>query len=127
MNATRFLLPAFLLLVVLGSSAGAQELQFPVLAVNAVQTAVSVPDRGSAFLGGVSRAAQSSNQYGFTPFGSAVGRAHSNAAQRVFVTIHDFEEADRVLLSAPRNDGRDQPQFKNPLAKQAWNQLKSSP
>lgn len=126
MNTTRFLLTAGVL-AIFTSPADAQDLQIPSVVVNAVQTAVSVPDRGSAFLGGVSRGASSSNLYGFSSIGSSVGRVHSNTAQSVFVTIHDFEEADQLLLSAPRNDGRDRRQFKSPRAKQAWKQLESSP
>jgi hypothetical protein len=98
----------------------AQVIQQPVVGVNSVQTVVSVPDRGSAFLGGVSRARSSSNHFGFSPFGSSVGGGVSNSSQRVFVTIHDFEEADRQLLSVERapNDI-----FRNPRAKNAWKQI----
>jgi hypothetical protein len=125
MTAIRFLLPAFILPAFMTDSANAQVVQLPVIGVNSVQTTVSVPDRGSALLGGVSRAAASSNRYGFTPIDSSLGRRHSNASQRVFVTIHDFEEADQILLSAPRRDDGDRPKFRNARAKSAWKQLTS--
>lgn len=125
MTAIRFLLPALILLAFTTASAEAQAVQLPVVGVNNVQTTVSVPDRGSALLGGVSRGAASSNRFGFTPLGSSVGRRQSNASQRVFVTIHDFEEADRILLSAPRRDAGARPKFRNARAKSAWKQLAS--
>jgi len=125
MQTTRFLLPAFILVVCATAFAEAQTLQLPVVSVNTVQTTVSVPDRGSALLGGVSQAASSSNQFGFTPFYSSIGRRQSRASQRVFVRIHDFEEADRALLSTPRRDDGDRPKFQNARAKSAWNQLAS--
>ncbi|MDB4637422.1 MAG: hypothetical protein P8M30_18880 [Planctomycetaceae bacterium] len=102
------------------SPATAQVIQQPVLGVNSVQTVVSVPDRGSAFLGGVSRARTSSNQFGFSPFGSSDGRGFSNSSQRVFVTIHDFKEADRQLLSAERQRTET---FRNRRARNAWHQI----
>ena len=126
MSPSRFLWPAALLLVFVTTSfAEAQVVQLPVVDVNSVQTTVSVPDRGSVMLGGVSRAATSSKRFAFTPFYSSIGQSYSNSSQRVYVTIHDFEEADRVLLSAPRRDDADKPKFHNAHAKSAWRQLAS--
>lgn len=101
----------------------AQVIQQPVIGVDTVRTTVSVPDRGSAFVGGISRAFSGSNRYGFSPFGSVEGRGASNSAQRVFVTIHDFEEADRQLLSIAKGQEASQQTFRNPRAKHAWKQL----
>jgi len=102
----------------------AQDIQRPVVGINNVQTAVSVPDRGSALLGGVARARNATNQYGFSPLGSSLGRGTAHSSQRVFVTIHDFEAADRRLLSIVRGRQATQTSMQNPRAAKAWNQLK---
>ena len=117
---------AIVLLLTTATALSAQIIQQPVVGVDSVRTSVSVPDRGSAFLGGVSRAYSASNRYGFSPFGSAGGRGASNSSQRVFVTIHDFEEADRQLLSIAKEKEASRPDFRNPRAKQAWKQLTSN-
>jgi hypothetical protein len=119
-------LTAMLLVAWVASFSPAQVIQQPVVGVNSVQTVVSVPDRGSAFLGGISRARTSSNQFGFSPFGSSNGGGFSNSSQRVFVTIHDFEEADRQLLSAGKAIKEAKATFRNPRARSAWKQIHSS-
>lgn len=89
----------------LASPAEAQNLtvQQPVFGVNSVGTTVSVPDRGSALLGGVSSAGASRSRYGSGPFrpGSTSGQFHSASSSSVSVTIHDFAEMDRYLNSLP--------------------------
>lgn len=75
-------------------------IQQPVVRVQGVNTAVSVPDRGNALLGSVSRGAEAGNFYGPLPYGTSTGRSYERASQRVSVTIHDFEEMDQLLLNA---------------------------
>jgi len=72
---------------------------------------VLVPDRGSALLGGVSRARSSRSELGlpFRPFGNrAVGSELSAARAGVSVYIHDFaameEELERAAASARSKD-----------------------
>ena len=121
----RWLIPVLILTGAITDSAAAQVLQFPGIGVSTVQSVVSVPDRGSAFLGGVSRGAMSQNQSGFAPVDSLIGQRHSNSSHRAYVTIHSFEEVDRILLSTPCRDAFVRTTFRNPRANSAWNQLVS--
>ncbi len=77
-------------------------IQQPVVQVFSVNTTVSVPDRGSAFIGGVKRAGDSRNTFGFGPFrpGSSVGTFREHAGLSTHVWIHEFDEMDRMLLGA---------------------------
>lgn len=112
------------LAICLGVSAACADaqvvLQQPVVGVTGVQTVVSVPDGGSAYLGGVSRARDSRAAYGLAPFGSSRGRDLSRSAMDVRVTIHDFEAMDRRLLAQPRT-GEDR--FRQTSTERAWQQL----
>ena len=73
--------------------------QQPVFEQFTVGTTVSVPDRGSALLGSVSRAGDFSRSSGLFGLG---GRSRSSfrdhSGVRAHVWIHDFEEMDRLLL-----------------------------
>ncbi|MCA9079461.1 MAG: hypothetical protein KDA58_02835 [Planctomycetaceae bacterium] len=80
---------------------GPQVVQQPVVQQFGVDTAVSVPDRGSAFLGGVSSAQDARTQFGWGLHGSAIGTARSHSGTDVRVWIHDFEAMDRALLAQP--------------------------
>jgi len=73
--------------------------QQPVFRNFSVGTTVSVPDRGRAFLGRVARAGASRKSFGPFHPGSSLGFSHSHSGMSVGVTIHDFEEMDRRLLS----------------------------
>ena len=76
--------------------------QQPVVQQFGVNTAVSVPDRGSMFLGGVSSAADSRTSYGFGPWrGSSLGTGRSASSVETHVWIHDFETMDQMLLNQP--------------------------
>ena len=81
--------------------------QLPTFSFFSVGTTVSVPDRGSAYLGGIKRAATGRNEFGvpmlpFRPFkNSAIGREVSASSVHVTATIHDFEAMDEFLLSQP--------------------------
>ncbi len=104
--------------------------QQPVIRQMRVGTSVSVPDRGRAFLGGVSQGATSTKRFG-GPFrsGTNTGREFSNSSQSVSVYIHDFEAMDAALLNAaepltPRPKS-DRPL--NPRAAHAWESLRTRP
>ena len=85
--------------------------QLPTFSFFTVQTTVSVPDSGGAFLGGMSRAYNSSTTRGLpfwaktpwlSPLGDSRGIASGVAAGGVSVhaTIIDREELDKAVLSA---------------------------
>jgi hypothetical protein len=84
-----------------GSEAHAQVItvQQPVVQQFGVRTAVSVPDRGAALLGGVSSAGEFRRGSGFMPLGSSIGRQIAHSSLSVHVTIHDFVAMDAALLA----------------------------
>lgn len=104
--------------------------QQPVIRQFGVGTAVSVPDRGRAYLGGVSRGATSTKRFG-GPFrsGTSSGREFSNSSQSVSVYIHDFEAMDAALLHAAEVSAtRNQPAGQiSPRAAAAWDSLRTRP
>ena len=104
--------------------------QQPVIRQFGVGTAVSVPDRGRAYLGGVSRGATSTKRFG-GPFrsGTSSGREFSNSSQSVSVYIHDFEAMDAALLRAAEASAtRNQPAGQiSPRAAAAWDSLRTRP
>jgi hypothetical protein len=74
--------------------------QQPVVGLFNVNTVVSVPDRGSLLLGGVSSAGVVGGSRGPSlPSSQQSGFARHSAA-RVHVFIHDFETMDRAVLAA---------------------------
>jgi hypothetical protein len=106
-------------------SAHAQVVQLPTFRFFGLSTTVSVPDRGSAYLGGVSRSAMSRSERGVPIVGHVpfAGRAFGNRAiagrtetsgARVSAYIHDFEAMEEELLGqagtvARRTQGARQP------------------
>ncbi len=69
------------------------EIVVPIQQVFAVRTSVTVPDRGTMYLGGVDRA--SSFRSEFRPgFSSGISESRSSAGASVRVWIHDFSELD---------------------------------
>jgi len=91
------------------ASANAEVVQLPTFRFFGLSTTVSVPDRGSAYLGGVSRSAMSSSEQGapivgHVPFAGRVfgnraiaGRTEMSGAS-VSAFIHDFEAMDEEVL-----------------------------
>jgi hypothetical protein len=90
-------------------NAHAQVIQLPTFRFFGLSTTVSVPDRGSAHLGGVSRSATSRSENGLPLLSSApfAGRAFGNRATAgatelggasVSAYIHDFDAMDEELL-----------------------------
>jgi len=104
---------AWWMLVVLGLAAGkclAQQstaVQLPTYSFFGTSTTVSVPDRGSVYMGGIKRAESGSSSYRtplapFGPFGNrSIGSSRSAMGTSVKVWIHDFEAMDEYLLSQP--------------------------
>lgn len=73
--------------------------QQPVFGVTGVTTTVSVPDRGRAHLGSISRARDSRSSFGPFRSGSNIGLDREHTGMSVGVTIHDFEAMDHYLLN----------------------------
>ena len=104
----RLLVVKFLLVVCWVGMSGelvAQTIQQPVVQTFGATTTLSVPDRGTVFIGGVGQSAYGHRRAGFGPLRgpSNFGRASSGASMSATVTIHDFQAMDEYLLrSAPR-------------------------
>ncbi len=91
--------------------------QLPTYRSFSVSTAVSVPDRGSAYLGGVNRAQSGMNEFGspLSPFRSrAFGSQRSASGVSVSAYIHDFDELEKELLSRPGGSGRNLTTLRSP-------------
>lgn len=93
-----------------GQAGGATTVQLPTFRFFTVQTAVSVPDSGGAYLGGLSSGASSSSRRGIplmikdpwiAPLMGSRGMSHSTATSgaSVHATIIDHEELDRAVLA----------------------------
>ena len=76
--------------------------QQPVIRRFAVDTVVSIPDRGSLLLGSFSSAASGRTVYGPLPYGSAVGLSRSHASLSAHVWILDFDAMDEIVLRQAR-------------------------
>lgn len=76
-------------------------IQQPVLQDFSVSTTVSVPDRGTALLGGVSSGAAGRTTAGFGPFrnGDARGQGYSGSSVTTSVQILDLRAMDEALLA----------------------------
>ncbi len=86
------------------SAQQATAVQLPTLSYFSAGTTVSVPDRGSVFLGGVSRAASGRNEFGvpLSPFrNQSFGMERSASGLWVSAYIHDFQAMDEYLLGQP--------------------------
>jgi len=99
-----------------GAAAQAQPpgvaVQLPTFSHFSSSSTVVVPDRGSAYLGGIKRAATGRNEFGtpwlpFRPFrNSAIGSERSASSLRVTATIHDFDAMEDWLESQPTSISR---------------------
>jgi hypothetical protein len=79
----------------------ATTVQLPTFSFFTVNTTVSVPDRGGAYLGGVNRAREGSWSRGFgPPANRSLGGDRLAGGASVHATIIDHEELDRAILAA---------------------------
>jgi hypothetical protein len=75
--------------------------QLPSFSFFSVNTTVSVPDSGGAFLGGVNRARDASTTRGFGPLANrGLGGDRLASGVSVHATIIDHEELDKAVLAA---------------------------
>ena len=81
---------------------GQAVLQQPVIGQFGVQTTVSVPDRGAAYLGGLQRAGATRTSFGPWRPGTSTGLFRDSQSITSHVTIHDFQTMDRLLLDQAR-------------------------
>lgn len=81
--------------------------QLPTFSFFNTNTTVSVPDRGSVYMGGVKRASTGVNEFGvpllpFRPFRNrSIGQETGSVGTSVSVYIHNFEEMEEALLGGP--------------------------
>jgi hypothetical protein len=79
----------------------ATTVQLPSFSYFSVNTTVSVPDRGGAFLGGINRARDGSTTRGFGPLANrGIGGDRLAGGASVHATIIDHDELDRAILAA---------------------------
>jgi hypothetical protein len=79
-----------------------------------------VPDRGSAFMGGVDRASDGRSEFGVPGIAlpgfqnRGIGQSRSSTSFHATATIHDFDAMDQALLNSPSSDGvtRTTPSFR---------------
>jgi hypothetical protein len=88
--------------VAICSTGRAQVVQLPSYHVTSVDTTVSVPDGGAAYLGGIYGLSEGSTTRGIplTPFKNrAIGRSVGASTMSVHATIIDLAEMDEALLA----------------------------
>ncbi len=121
---------AFAILLGIGTSVGlGQTVQLPTFSNFSVNTTVSVPDRGSASLGGIGSSRVGSTSRGIPGLGRvpgfgnpfrarAIGRQAGSSQARVHATIIDHREWDAAVLAEAKRrrgervaspDGRNNP------------------
>lgn len=106
MRFSRLVPAALLVIALVPAAAPAQRpgaaVQLPTWSSVSGSTTVSVPDGGSALMGGITRSASGRNEFG-TPLlplrNSSIGSQSSASSMRVTAQIHDFEAMERALLS----------------------------
>lgn len=85
---------------VLGQGQAPTTVQLPTFRFFTVQTSVSVPDGGGAYLGGMKTARDSSLTRGFGPFRSrGIGSDRGAGGMSVHATIIDLKEMDDAILA----------------------------
>lgn len=97
----KILLALASILSVYGARADAQVVQLPSYGTFSYSGAVSVPDQGTAVLGGNSYAASGSNSRGFGPYSTrSTGRNFGTSNASVSVKIIDLQAMDEAILSS---------------------------
>ena len=108
LHARTILAATLLAAVSVAGSARAQQgqrIQLPTFKFFGVQTTVSVPDRGGAYMGGVRRSASGSSSHGVPGLGGplfrnrGIGRSQSAGGVGISATIIDHAELDRAVLA----------------------------
>src|SRR5262245_24065279 len=82
------------------ANAQAITVQQPVIGIQSVQTTVSVPDRGTIFLGGVKRAGDTRSTFGPFRSGTSTGLFREQSGMQARPWIHDLRAMDEAVLAA---------------------------
>lgn len=137
--SVRHAMPALLLVAALTAGAQGQAVQLPSFRVFTVPTTVLVPDRGSAFNGGIYRSSMGRNQSGVPGLGGlpyagrlfnnvGIGRNDSASTVHTSAYIIDHDEMDRALLAeAARRRGASVDIFGRPVEPLAGDQASGGP
>ena len=86
-------------------------LQEPTFSSMSVGTTVLVPDQGSTFLGGITRASSGQTEFGVPGLpgplfkSRSIGQTYSSSNMYATVYIHDFDAMEKALLSTPSPSG----------------------
>ena len=92
---------SFAIILLAGQATFAQvAIQQPVVGTAAVNTTVSVPDRGTTFLGGTSSAQSGRSQYGPLRSGTSMGLSRQSSSISVNVRVIDLQAMDEAILSS---------------------------
>lgn len=92
---------SFAILVLTRQIALAQvAVQQPVIGTTAISTTVSVPDRGTTFLGGTSSALSGRSQYGPIRSGTSLGVTRQSSSMSVSVHVIDLKAMDEAILNS---------------------------
>ena len=119
----RFSAPSFAIVIGLAlapAAAIAQALQLPTFSMATVSTTVMVPDQGSAFMGGISRASDGRSEFGVPGItlpgfqNRGIGQSRSASNISATATIHDFDAMDQALLNSPGGFSGANPTFRWP-------------
>lgn len=92
----------------LPSVAQAQRVQLPEFSYFGTSTSVLVPDRGSAYMGGIGRSASGQTTSGapLIPWANrGIGRSAGAGSTSVSAWIHDFQAMDEAVLAEAAGDG----------------------
>lgn len=92
---------SFAIIVLAGQSVFAQvAIQQPVVGTTAVNTTVSVPDRGTTYLGGTSSAVSGRSQYGPIRSGTSMGFSRQSSSMSVSARVIDLHTMDQEILNS---------------------------
>lgn len=106
---------SFTVILLAGQSAFAQvAIQQPVVGTTAVNTTVSVPDRGTTYLGGTSSALSARSQSGPLRSGTALGISRQSSSMSVSARVIDLHAMDQEILNS------------RPSANDRWNHISNS-
>ncbi len=103
MKSMHILTAAVVFFSVCAGTVWSQAVQLPTYRYFSVGTTVLVPDRGSAYMGGVNSSRSGSTTRGLPGLGPltrnrSMGSSTGGSSMTVHATIHDFEEMDRMIL-----------------------------
>ena len=111
---SRLIALCLLLVVAQAGQAAAQQngvaVQLPTFSYFTVNTTVSVPDSGGAYVAAMKRQGFGRDEFGPLPrSGSSIGRGVQAGGLHISATIHDQQEMDEAVLGASEGTGAGEP------------------